>query len=283
MSLVMGSDGQLTVQAPYLTPDSEIAELIQRKRAWIEAAGERIAAKIKEREAAEKAPEPQTCQSSEITYRIVRSGRRRRAALEMGSDGQLIVRAPMSFSESRIADFVKREQAWIRAAQKRAEASSRKYQRVTAEAGSGVMYLGRRYTVSRPVAEAVQISGETMIVPKHYGIADFILWLKRQAAGVLSERVIVYENKLKVRPASVKLSDARSRWGVCSSRNNIRFVWKLVMCPLEIIDYVVVHELSHIIHKNHSREFWSCVAGVLPDYKRRRQWLKDNRRLMDII
>ncbi|MBQ7501768.1 M48 family metallopeptidase [bacterium] len=279
--LSVDSDGKLTVNAPFSMPESKIAEFVKRERDWIKAARERAAARRKE--AAAKSSESQTDSAQNVPYRIERSARRIHAALVMDSGGQLIVRVPMSMPDSKIAELVKEKQAWINAAQKRAEPYARKYQRVTAEAGSRMLYLGRLYTISRPDAETVQISGDTMIVPKFYGIADFIIWLRRQAVRVLSERVIIYENKMKVRPASVKLSDARSRWGVCSSRNNIRFVWRLVMCPLEVIDYVVVHELSHINHKNHGKKFWASVASVLPDYKRRRQWLKDNRRLMDII
>ena len=82
---------------------------------------------------------------------------------------------------------------------------------------------------------------------------------------------------------TVKLSEAKARWGSCSTKNNLNFSWRLVMCPLSVIDYVAVHELSHITYKNHSPAFWARVKTVLPTYEDDQEWLKANRKLMEII
>jgi predicted metal-dependent hydrolase len=78
----------------------------------------------------------------------------------------------------------------------------------------------------------------------------------------------------------VRISSARTRWGSCSSRGSLSFTWRLVMAPVEVVDYVIVHELAHLRVHNHSPEFWKEVARLMPDYAQRKQWLKDNGRLL---
>jgi hypothetical protein len=79
------------------------------------------------------------------------------------------------------------------------------------------------------------------------------------------------------------MSEAKRRWGSCGAGNTLNFAWRLVMCPQSVIDYVVVHELSHITYKDHSAKFWTRVATVMPNYREAQDWLRLNRRLMEII
>ena len=81
---------------------------------------------------------------------------------------------------------------------------------------------------------------------------------------------------MNVTYGTVRLSSARTRWGSCSARGNLNFHWKLILMPPEVLDYVVVHELAHRREMNHSPRFWAIVEKVLPDYKERRRWLKEN-------
>ena len=75
---------------------------------------------------------------------------------------------------------------------------------------------------------------------------------------------------------SITVREQKTRWGSCSAKGNLNFNWKLVLMPEEILDYVVVHELAHRLQMNHSTEFWDEVEKILPDYRKRRQWLKEN-------
>ena len=75
---------------------------------------------------------------------------------------------------------------------------------------------------------------------------------------------------------SVTVRDQKTRWGSCSSKKNLNFNYRLAYMPQEILDYVVVHELAHLRHMDHSREFWACVERYLPDYRERRAWLKEH-------
>ncbi len=90
----------------------------------------------------------------------------------------------------------------------------------------------------------------------------------------LSLRISVFAAQIGKQPTKTRITQARTRWGSCSSKGSIAFNWRLAMAPPEIVDYIIVHELAHLIHPNHSRAFWDEVARILPDYKARKQWLK---------
>lgn len=97
----------------------------------------------------------------------------------------------------------------------------------------------------------------------------------RLAREVLPEKVQYYSRIMGLFPTGIMITGARKRFGSCSGENRICFSWRLMMYPEEAIDYVVVHELAHIRHKNHSKAFYACVEEVLPDWKKRRNLLKE--------
>jgi hypothetical protein len=83
-------------------------------------------------------------------------------------------------------------------------------------------------------------------------------------------------------PTSIRITDARQRWGSCTHKGGLNFSWRLIQAPPKIVDYVVVHELVHISQPDHSKKFWNKVREILPDYERRRKWLRENERLLKI-
>lgn len=99
---------------------------------------------------------------------------------------------------------------------------------------------------------------------------------REQARAVIEKRVAYYHPLTGGCFTSVMIRDQKSRWGSCSSRGTLSFNYRLVFAPPEILDYVVVHELCHLTHMNHSKDFWDKVASVLPDYKLRRKWLREH-------
>jgi predicted metal-dependent hydrolase len=110
----------------------------------------------------------------------------------------------------------------------------------------------------------------------------FTAWYKQQARWVLAKRVEWFASRCKFTYTQVRISSAHTRWGSCSSRGTLSFTWRLVMAPLEVVDYVVVHELAHLRVKNHSPAFWKEVEAILPDYKARQKWLKTNGKLLTL-
>lgn len=169
-----------------------------------------------------------------MTYEIVRS-RRRTVALEVTREGRVLVRAPLRMPQGEIKRFVASHAAWLEKAQAKVAA---------------------RQAAHPPLTEQ-----ETAA-------------LRQRAKELLSDRVAHYAAIMGVTPTSVKITSARTRFGSCSGKNGICFSLYLLQYPEEAIDYVVVHELAHIRHHDHSPAFYAEVAKVLPDYKERMKLLK---------
>lgn len=101
-------------------------------------------------------------------------------------------------------------------------------------------------------------------------------WYREQARLSIEKKVEDYAGIIGRRPQKVTIKTQKSQWGSCSNRGNLNFNWRLAMAPDSIVDYLVVHELCHLVHLNHSKEYWGLVESVMPDYKERRNWLKQN-------
>lgn len=218
----------------------------------------------------------------DIAYQVVRSNRKS-VALVIDNEANLIVRAPLQMQDATIDEFVRKKKRWINEKQQQVAVFGEKHPPVVVETGESIMYLGSTYAIIKDAVDTVQVSGNELFVPNEYGIDEMIEWLKSEAMRVISERVNNYAGIMGVTPGEIKLSDAKARWGSCSTKNNLNFAWRLIMCPLSVIDYVVVHELSHITYKNHSPAFWARVKTVLPNYEDDQDWLKVNKKLMEII
>lgn len=171
------------------------------------------------------------------TSTIIRS-RRRTIGLHIGPDAQLTVRAPMRASQRAIEKILAQKRMWILAAQEK---------------------------MRRRLSEA-----PLPIPPK------FLKEYQRQARQIFSSRVRHYAAQMHLKPSAIKVNRARRRWGSCSRRGNLNFSYRLMFAPLPVIDYVVVHELAHMRHLNHSRAFWNTVAEVLPMFRKRHRWLKEH-------
>ncbi len=169
-----------------------------------------------------------------MDYTVIRSTRRT-MALEITRDAQVVVRAPRRAANSEIERFVTAHQGWIEA------------------------HLAKRqaYLEAHPPLTEVEI--ET---------------LRAKAKAYLPGRVAYWAQRMGVKPTGIHITSARTRFGSCSGKNSISFSLYLMQFPAEAIDYVVVHELAHIRHKNHSPAFYAEVAKYLPDYKRRQAMLR---------
>lgn len=95
----------------------------------------------------------------------------------------------------------------------------------------------------------------------------------QQCKALVETRIRVYQSEFKMKPRAIRIANDSSNWGTCNSKFELTFNWKLAMAPIEVIDYVVVHEMCHMIHLNHDRSFWRLVGKMLPDYERRSNWL----------
>jgi predicted metal-dependent hydrolase len=210
---------------------------------------------------------------------IIRS-RRRTIALVVPPDGRLIVRAPLHASLARINALVDKETAWIETHQAERRAT---YGRLTPhhyQSGEKFLYLGQEYPLRLVpgTAAALRLDGE-FIMPAAccaHGEDIFSEWYRNQAKTILTSRVEQWAQRMALTYQSVKITSARTRWGSCSRCGSICFSWRLIMAPMDVIDYVIVHELAHRVELNHSNRFWAEVARSLPDYRQHVSWLKAN-------
>lgn len=169
-----------------------------------------------------------------MDYKVVRS-RRRSVALEIQKDGSLLVRAPFWMGDREIEKFVLGHSEWIQKKLQEREERQKRLPRISPE-------------MELPLRERA-----------------------KKELPILVER---YSKKMGVQPSRVTVTGAEKRFGSCSSKNAICFSWRLMAYPQPAIEYVVVHELAHILHHNHSKAFYRVVEQVLPDYKEREKLLR---------
>jgi len=217
--------------------------------------------------------------------RIVRS-RRKTVALLVTPDGRLEIRAPQQLTRKQINEIVAEKSVWIQKNMERVRHTAETSPAREIMAGSRFWFLGRTFPlhlVEKGAARLQFSSGFRLrsdALPKAASL--FTAWYKNQARQILTERTELYARQFGLKYRSLRITSARTRWGSCSRLDALSFTWRLVMAPIEIIDYIILHELAHILEKNHSRAFWTQVKHMVPDYRTRRKWLKTNGRLLDL-
>ena len=150
------------------------------------------------------------------------------------------------------------------------------------------LYLGKKYILEVRVGQQniIELSDKIYLGSSNLKYADTYLtsWYKQQARKIISERVYFYVTRAHLTFKSLNVGSvaATTRWGSCSSQKNLNFNWKLIMAPIEVIDYVVTHELAHLTELNHSRAFWENVRRMFPLYRGYRTWLKRNGHLLTL-
>ena len=194
------------------------------------------------------------------------------------------MRAPRKTPVRVIEKAAEEKSGWIQRKQNEAKIRSEKYPPKSCADGEAFELLGEKYALCYgDETLKAGICGKTLAVPQkkredvQHVITEFY---KEQAKKVIYKRAEYFSAMTGIKFNSIKITSALSRWGSCSSGARLCFTWRLVMAPLEMIDYVVVHELCHIIHPNHSKAFWRSVGNIMPDYTSRKEWFKQNASLM---
>jgi predicted metal-dependent hydrolase len=208
--------------------------------------------------------------------------RRGRRGVRLRVDGRgLAVSAPLAMPLSRIEAVVRESEAWV--LRKVAEWSTRRVAPLQWVEGAPLPWLGGHLTLRLAAgsrARAVREGAELRVTAPE-GDAEavrraVVRWYKSIAHDVLSSRVEALAHAALLSPPKVLISPARSRWGSCNTRREVRLAWRLVKAPPHLVDYVICHELAHLRHMNHSRAFWGEVERQCPAYKRLRAELHAN-------
>ena len=210
-------------------------------------------------------------------YTLKRSARKS-IAIEIGYDGRMVVRAPFRVPMEKVEELIENKKDWI-------------YENLTKrisqkpDKGDCVYYLGKKLPLKiveeKTAHLSVRVEEESMVIRKPVGFAlnkEALLehWYRKMALELITEKVQDYSRIMQVSYQNITIKDQKTRWGSCSSRGNLNFNYRLIMAPLEVLEYVVIHELAHRVHMDHSAAFWDEVACVMPEYGRCRLWLKEH-------
>ena len=224
----------------------------------------------------------------DIEYTLVRN-RRKTASIYIERDGKVSVLVPEDLTNLQIDDLLEAKRKWIY--QNLAEWQDLNARRVQRDYvnGEGFLYLGRNYRLKlvSDLAEPLMLKdGYFCLRTTNGSVPDadavFKAFYREKGLVRIPLRVDYFKTKMDVEPKSIKVQELKNRWASCTPGGNLNFHWKCLMAPLTIIDYIVVHELTHLIHRNHTAKFWNQVDKVMPDYQARKDWLKENGAGMDL-
>ncbi len=219
-----------------------------------------------------------------LRYAIRRSARRKKTvAVMVDPSGDVLLVAPEQFSTSRLDAVVRRKAAWIVQRLRHLQSHDPPPPPREFVSGESVLYLGRHYRLKvHPNATGeVKLRGGWLHVPALAGAqqtahvrAALVSWFRRHAAKRLPERVVTWRARAGVEMPRVVIADQQKRWGSCDRNGTIRLNWRIIQAPMRLVDYVVVHELVHLRHRGHGRDYWQALGKVMPDYERRREDLR---------
>lgn len=218
-----------------------------------------------------------------LNIHLIRSKKRKKTlSLRIQEDGKVLLSVPYHTPRREIESFLGKTRAWIIKKVWEKEKVFRESQRVFIP-GERFLYLGESYPLEIRESDhrqpPLKLSfGKFILDQDHLKAARdiFIQWYKREAREVIAERLEYYTHRLHLFPREIRITNARSRWGSCSHDNRLSFSWRIILAPLAVIDYILIHELAHIKEKNHSERFWKFLESILPDYRTPRLWLKRN-------
>ncbi len=212
----------------------------------------------------------------------------RRRSMSMRVDGgQVSVGAPLRTSLKQIREWVESKQAWVRKkiaeqSLQLAEVPKRRYCE-----GESWPYLGEERILRLALGPRANCFGDeahvTLVMsrrskkPQEEQAAELMsLWYRQQAQVYLEKQSALFSEQLGVRVTQVKLRLTRSKWGHCTPQGVLQFNWLIMQAPKSVVDYLVAHEVSHLVHLNHSAAFWRVVESICPDYQAAERWLKNN-------
>ncbi|AOW76745.1 hypothetical protein A3Q34_07705 [Colwellia sp. PAMC 20917] len=227
-----------------------------------------------------------------LSYQLIRSVKRKTVGLQV-KHGKIIIRAPKYVSEDDIANIVKSKSLWLhrKIAEQNAQPASQNnhYQKdsqllINGELKTLDIHYGlfpeitlHQDTIIATLASKLKIKiADDIKTRDKYVKQQLEAWLKQQTYAYIDENLSLYAEKIGVLPKSFKVRLYKSRWGSCNSRSELSFSSLLAMTPKWIIDYVIVHELCHLRHMNHSTKFWQLVALNYPNYDSAKAWLKSH-------
>ncbi len=217
-------------------------------------------------------------QNSEIDdVKIIRSTKRFKTISLQIKNGVPIIYCPTFIKDSYLSSLIKKKKIWI----KKKIIAEKERKKITVKNRSIFPFLGREITLLTFLSKENKVLLKNNSLCIHY--TDFkyikknlVKWLEFEAKKYLFTRVQFISSRIKIGFKSLNLKSYRAMWGSCNNRSEIFLNWKLIMLPEKVIDYVIIHELCHVVEPNHSKSFWSLVKKYDDEYVEKKNWLKRN-------
>ncbi len=223
----------------------------------------------------------------DLKYNVKRSAKRRKLTITVERDREVIVHAPASTSDEKIAQVIESRRQWIF----EKLSHGKKYQPISHPpgkelvSGESALYMGRAYRIEivRGGLSKIEFNQRFLIPVSADKPPKGVLreWYETRAKAIILPRVKNQAMALGVEYNQAKIVDARYRWGSCTVKNNVNFNWRLIKAPSWVIDYVITHELAHLIEANHTARFWNIVKTQAPKAEKAKLWLSENGHLLE--
>jgi predicted metal-dependent hydrolase len=178
-----------------------------------------------------------------------------------------------------IEQFIASRENWINDRLKKSRERAEQREAFVLDYGSTVLYRGKEFPITAREGRRIGFDGKAFFMPPGFSEAELkaacVQIYKLLAKRDLNARTFELAKRIGVTPLSVRITSAKTRWGSCSARKSINYSWRLILADDDVIDYVVVHELAHLIEMNHSLQFWKIVDGITPGHEMYRSRLKE--------
>ena len=218
----------------------------------------------------------------QVKLKIIKS-KRRTISLSINNDAELVARVPYNYDKAKLDAFIKEKSKWIVKHLKEVETSKLKYAPFNVEDGAVLTILEKNYTINLKPNAKTKIVDDNIVLPSLNSKKHLINLIKKIALNYLQERVPQLSFKFNFKYGNIKVGSAKTVWGSCSGRNDLNFTYKLMFTPHFVVDYIIIHELSHTKIKNHSVKFYQLVKNCMPNYKLAEQWLKENKGVINYL
>lgn len=220
----------------------------------------------------------------QIDYSIQYSNRKTLTII-VERDRRVVVRAPMNTSKELIEKEVNKRKFLIFKKIHHPQKYQTPRPRKEFVSGESLMFLGRNYKmeVVQEEIEGIQFDNKFYISKVNQYNAEqlFRKWYINQAEEKIIPKVKIHAKNIGVNYKAIKIQDLKYRWGSCTPKDNINFNWRLIKAPIYVLDYIIVHELAHLLEPNHTPEFWNIVSIQLPHYNKAKDWLKNNGHVLE--
>lgn len=212
---------------------------------------------------------------------------RKTLSIYLERDGTLSILAPKGLRKKKIDEVLRQKEYQIYKYRAEWQELNRSKKNREYISGQSFLYLGRNYSlklIEKLEKPLLLKDGQffLLISEKENAKRHFINFYKENGKIKILNRIVEFKNKIGVNPGKIRIMDLQNRWASCTGEGNINFHWKCLMAPYAVLDYIVVHELIHLVHKNHTQSFWNDVDKILPDYKDSIEWLKSHGASMDL-